>query len=1231
MSRLATTETAIPEFARFPQSAILDASFPVPRRFRQHNVVVVEGVQEFGMADKFADVEPPQPAEGRVEHGHACVAGEPRREQETVRLRHAGMDGRRQGPARRMVSVVGNRARHADAHRRVAAQFDQDERSGQAIDTTSRASPLARGSSRRRRRAKRLRPRIPYVNGDLFEGHLRTFSFDTAMRGALLDACRFDWSNISPAIFGALFQSVMDPAERRAQGAHYTTEKNIVKVIEPLFMDDLRAEFGRVRKRRGRGRLAALRQFQAKLDGLTFFDPACGCGNFLIIAYRELRLLEIEVIRDIRDATAATGQAVLDAAWHSVVDVDQFYGIELGEFPVRIAETALWMMDHIMNNRLSLEFGQTFVRIPLEKSPHIVHGDALETDWFGLLPPGDCSFVLGNPPFVGAKYQTAEQRAQVRGIAALGKGGGTLDYVAAWFIKAGEYVKGSEARVGFVATNSITQGEQVAQLWPVLFGRCKLEIAFAHRTFAWGSDARGKAHVHVVILGLDRRKAARAEKRLFSYPDINGDPEESRHAALSPYLFDAGGLSDPHLVVREESAPINGMGRLISGSQPIDDSEYIFNAEERAELLEAEPDAARFLHPYVGAREYLQGGERWILALQDASLTALKALPRVRERMAAVRHFRRKSKRKGTLAIAHYPTRYNVEVIPTSPFLVIPESSSERREYAPIGWLEPPTIPSNLVRILSDATLSDSAMLASAMHMAWLRYIGGRLKSDYRYSIGIVYNTFPTPPEGADLSSLERMAQAVLDARAAHSGATLADLYDPDLMPPNLRRAHQALDRAVDRLYRRFGFASERERVEHLFMLYEKMHMPLATGRKPNPTRRKKAFTNSNEKLMTKNESLLAEIETLIIRHSEGTYWDFKRCHHTNTADLIHDVLCFANANHRGRRFLIFGVDDSDFSLHEISSDPGRRTQADIAGLFRDNARKFFQSRFPDFYLAELVVQGKLLDVLVIEDTPHKPYYLIQKYEKLYPHHIYTRVCDTNTPVTDAAQPHEIERMWRERFGLASSPLDRMKLYLNETDSWVPSNRGGENLLEHHRIFPEFTLRVTDAEEFMARNEEWTRGEIRRDNNHAGYYEVQYHQTCLARVRYVSFDDHKKSMIAPNWEPRGAGRFYFYQANSIDHAVQIWHAAFSRQDHSRALSIRGSGDASERARLRSGRYLTIPVVSKEEVDAFLGHRNEREHIDASQDEDEQYELFLRNLLDFEDWKELQGKNDPNDS
>ena len=385
-------------------------------------------------------------------------------------------------------------------------------------------------------------------------------------------------------------------------------------------------------------------------------------------------------------------------------------------------------------------------------------------------------------------------------------------------------------RIGLVATNSITQGEQVAQLWPILFGRCKLEIAFAHRTFGWGSDARGKAHVHVIILGLDRRKDARAERRLFSYPDSDGDPEESRHAALSPYLFDAGRLSDPHLVVRGESAPINGIGRLIIGSKPIDGGKYIFDAAERVTFLEEEPEAAPWLRPFVGAREHLQGGERWILALHDTPPDVLARLPSVRKRIAAVRTCREKSESASTRKLAATPTLYHVNVIPDAPYLVIPESSSERREYAPIGWLEPPSIPSNLVRILSNATLTDFALLTSALHMAWLRHIGGRLKSDYRYSIRIVYNTFPMPPEGADLSKLEPLAQAVLDARADHPGATLADLYDPDLMPPNLRRAHQALDRAVDRLYRRGGFASEREQVEHLFMLYEKMQAPLESA-----------------------------------------------------------------------------------------------------------------------------------------------------------------------------------------------------------------------------------------------------------------------------------------------------------------------------------------------------------------------------------------------------------------
>ena len=678
--------------------------------------------------------------------------------------------------------------------------------------------------------------RFPYINGDLFREQLLIPSFDSEMRQRLIDACHFNWSEISPAIFGSLFQSVMDKEERRAQGAHYTTEKNILKVIEPLFLDELRAEFQHIRERRDNRRLPALIAFQHKLGRLRFLDPACGCGNFLIIAYRELRELEIEVLKEIRPH----GQLDLLAQSLSVVDVDAFYGIELGEFPAHIAEVALWMMDHIMNNRLSLEFGEIYARIPLEKSPHIRHGDALEFDWSELLPPGECSYVLGNPPFVGAKYASPQQREQVRRIAALGGSGGTLDYVSAWFIKAGEYIQQSEAQIGFVATNSITQGEQVAQLWSPLFDRCKLDIAFAHRTFAWGSDARGMAHVHVVIIGLEKRGNVPQERRLFSYDTPTREPHESLHRALSPYLFDASGLTDPRIVVKKEHQPINGLPKLIIGSKPIDGGHYIFSAEERAAFLQEEPNADPYLLPYVGSREFLQGGERWILCLANVAPQVLRRLPKVRERIAAVRSYRLESRSRPTQALAEMPTLFHVNVIPTAPFLVIPKVSSERREYVPIGWLEPPVIPSDLVFVIENASKSLFALLTSSMHMAWLRHIGGRLKSDYRYSIGLVYNNFPMPPVPTErLTRLELYADAVLTARAAHPDATLADLYDPDLMPPNLRRAHRDLDSAVDRLYRRSGFSSDRERVEHLLGLYEKMMVPLAANNQPSRRRRR--------------------------------------------------------------------------------------------------------------------------------------------------------------------------------------------------------------------------------------------------------------------------------------------------------------------------------------------------------------------------------------------------------
>ena len=377
---------------------------------------------------------------------------------------------------------------------------------------------------------------------------------------------------------------------------------------------------------------------------------------------------------------------------------------------------------------------------------------------------------------------------------------------------------------------------------------------------------------------------------------------------------------------------------------------------------------------------------------------------------------------------------------------------------------------------------------------------------------------------------------------------------------------------------------------------------------------------------MTGKDTLQETVATLISRRAEGAYWDFKRCHHKCNANLIHDILCLANARHQGSRFLIFGVDDKDFELHSISSGTRRRTQAGIAGLFRDNANKFFQSRFPEFYLTAVLIDGVLIDVLVIEDTLHKPYYLIERYREICAHHIYTRVCDTNTPMKDAAQPHEIELMWRERFGLDMPPLKRAKLYLGDFGAWVPGNRTAETPMHYHKTFPEFTLTVTEAEDFTARHEEWTRGEIRTDNNHAGYYEIYYHQTCLARVRYVSFDDSKKSMVAPRWEAVGAGRFYFYEADSVSYALQQFHSSYVKDDHSMKLSISGSGESSKQARLRWGRQLKIPVLYTGELDSFLSVHRDGELIKPSINEVEQYEMFLLHLLEFEAWRKMPSRS-----
>lgn len=682
--------------------------------------------------------------------------------------------------------------------------------------------------------------KFPYVNGKLFAGHLRTAVFDAQMRDDLLAAAKFDWGKVSPAIFGSLFQSVMDKAEWRKKGAHYTTEPNIMKLIGPLFLDELRAELEKLKARRDGGRRAALLAFQEKLGGLQFFDPACGCGNFLVVTYRELRRLEQQVLELVFDPNSPM---LYEVEAMSVLRLDHFHGIELEEFPAHIAEVAMWMTEHLANIELGRTFGKVFADIPLKDSAHIVHGDALEVDWDDVLPHGQCFAVMGNPPFIGAKYQTAEQRQQVRDLAKLGKSGGTLDYVAAWFLKAGAYIAKGPSRIAFVATNSITQGEQVAQLWPILFDRYGLEIAFAHRTFAWGSDARGKAHVHVIIVGLTHREFEPKGKRLFSYEVVHGEPDETTPTTLTAYLFGGDTLANRHLVAASENLPINSARPLIIGSKPIDGGHYILEADEVRDIQSTDATAFKYLRPYVGGWEFINRTQRFIFALQEASPAEVNSSPILKERVAAVRAVRLASSSAPTQALANTPQHFHVNVLPTSTFLVVPKVSSERREYVPIGWLEAPVIPSDLLFVLNDARLLDFGILTSQMHMAWLRHIGGRLESRYRYSIGLVYNTFPWPDAtGKQETEVQTLAQAVLDARAAWPTSSLADLYDPDTMPANLRKAHTALDVAVDRLYRKKPFDSDRDRVEHLFGLYEKLVNPLeADAEKQNKRVARKA------------------------------------------------------------------------------------------------------------------------------------------------------------------------------------------------------------------------------------------------------------------------------------------------------------------------------------------------------------------------------------------------------
>jgi hypothetical protein len=673
------------------------------------------------------------------------------------------------------------------------------------------------------KRAKTLDEQIrafPYVNGKLFEETLPMASFDTKMRETLLDCCALDWSTISPAIFGALFQSIMNDKARRNLGAHYTSEENILKLIKPLFLDELWAEFEKVKSNKNK-----LFEFHKKLRSLTFFDPACGCGNFLVITYRELRLLELAVLRVVHDAV---GSRFLDVHAEIKLDVDQFYGIEIEEFPAQIAQVAMWLIDHQMNVKVGTEFGMYFARIPLKSSPHIVHGNALRIDWQNVLPPERCSYVMGNPPFVGKKEQSAAQKADMDIVTHGIKGAGVLDFVCAWYVLATKYIKSpspftgegwgevvAATRCAFVSTNSITQGEQVGVLWSWLLAQ-GIKIQFAHRTFRWSNEARGKAAVHCVIIGFGLGDVE--EKTIFVYEDIRGQPHPVAATCINPYLVDA-----INIVLEKRGSPICKAPAICYGSMANDDGNLILNDVERQELIALEPASANFIKKYVGGFEFINDEDRWCLWLRDAKPAELKTMPRVLDRVAAVKKFRTSSSREETRRLGTTPALFGEVRQPDSAYLLLPKVSSESRPIMPIGFINQDVIANGSALIVAGAEKFHFGVLSSTMHMAWMRATAGRMKSDYQYSSQIVYNNFPWPdsPTATQKQNIETAAQAVLDARATFPDSSLADLYDPLTMPPALVKAHQKLDAAVDASYGKKAFKNDAERVAFLFTLYQ--------------------------------------------------------------------------------------------------------------------------------------------------------------------------------------------------------------------------------------------------------------------------------------------------------------------------------------------------------------------------------------------------------------------------
>jgi type I restriction-modification system DNA methylase subunit len=653
---------------------------------------------------------------------------------------------------------------------------------------------------------------FPYVNGGLFaDENIEIPQFNDTIRDLLLRKASedFDWSDISPTIFGAVFESTLNPQTRRSGGMHYTSIENIHKVIDPLFLDELTEELDEIKEIKvTKTRDLKLREFIDKLSNLTFLDPACGSGNFLTETYLSLRQLENEALEIINQ-----GQILFDSGNEIKVSIGQFYGIEINDFAVSVAKTALWIAESQMMKKTEEILHTNLEFLPLKSYANIVEGNALRLDWEGVVAKDKLDYIMGNPPFVGARLMSKEQKDDLLSVfGTKWKNAGNLDFVSCWYKKSADFMKGTSIRTALVSTNSISQGESVAILWKPLF-EDGVHIDFAHRTFRWDSEASIKAHVHCVIVGFSLANNNRP-KMIF-----DGD----RHLIaknINGYLLDA-----PTVFIESRTNAICISPQIGIGNKPIDDGNYLFSKEEMEEFLIKEPDSKQFFRPWLGAREFINRIHKYCLWLGDCPPNELKKMPECLKRVQAVKDFRLASTSEGTVKLADTPTRFHVENMPSSNYILVPCHSSENRKYIPIGYVDPIVISSNATLLITNSTLYHFGVLTSNVHMAWVRAVCGRLEMRYRYSKDVVYNNFPWPtPTDEQKAKIEQTAQAILDARALYPDCSLADLYDELTMPVELRRAHQANDRAVMQAY---GFdvktMTESSCVAELMKMYQEL------------------------------------------------------------------------------------------------------------------------------------------------------------------------------------------------------------------------------------------------------------------------------------------------------------------------------------------------------------------------------------------------------------------------